>query len=64
MEKLNVLKDICIGCGACVAIDEDHFTFDDDGKSDIMSQENLDTEELKNAIESCPVSAISITEEN
>ncbi len=60
MKEIKVSKDICIGCGACIAIDNEHFDFDDDGKSDVISQENIESEELTNAIESCPVSAISI----
>ena len=26
-----IVNDSCIGCGACVAIDPDHFEFDDNG---------------------------------
>ncbi len=64
MKKINVSKDACIGCGACVAIDSEHFEFNDEGLSTVISNENLDSENLKNAIESCPTSAISIKEEN
>ena len=63
MKEIKVLKDVCIGCGACVAIDDEHFEFDEDGKSNVISNENLDSEELANAVESCPVSAISIEDE-
>ena len=62
MEKLKVNGN-CIGCGACVAIDEEHFDLSDDGTSTVISNENLDTDEVKNAIASCPVNAISIEEE-
>ena len=58
---INVNKDTCIGCGACVAIDEEHFNFDEEGKSEVISQENSNSDNLKNAIESCPVGAISAT---
>ncbi len=63
MKKLQVQQDKCIGCGACVAIDPEHFDFDD-GKSNVISNENLDNENVMNAIESCPTSAISLKEEN
>lgn len=63
MKKINV-NDNCIGCGACVAIDPEHFEFNDDGLSSPKSQENLSTEELMNAIDSCPVNAISLKEED
>ena len=59
MKKINVNKDTCIGCGACIAIDEAHFNFDNEGKSEVISQENLEDNNLVNAIESCPVAAIN-----
>lgn len=62
MKKLKV-NDNCIGCGACVAIDEKHFDFNENGLSHAISNENLDTDEVKNAIASCPVNAISIVDE-
>lgn len=58
MEKINVVKERCIGCGACVAIDSEHFTFDDNGKSECINNDNLESENLINAMESCPTSAI------
>lgn len=63
MKKIEI-NDNCIGCGACIAIDSEHFDFNDEGKSNAISNENLDSEELQNAIASCPVNAISITEED
>jgi len=63
MKKIVVSEDLCIGCGACMAIDSDHFAFSDDGLSEVKSQENLDSEPLVEAIESCPTAAISISEE-
>ena len=62
MEKINVSKERCIGCGACVAIDPEHFEFNDN-KSSVISNENLESENLINAIESCPTSAIEKIEE-
>ncbi len=63
MKKIQVAKDLCIGCGACVAIDPEHFDFDDSGKSNVISNENIvDNQNIANAIESCPTSAISLIE--
>ena len=59
MKKIKVLTENCIGCGACVGIDPEHFTFNDEGYSIPKSNENLDSEALSNAIESCPVGIIS-----
>jgi ferredoxin len=64
MKKINVNKNSCIGCGACVAIDPEHFDFDDNGRSNVINNDNLDSTNLTNAIESCPTSAISIGEDD
>ena len=52
MSKLCVNEEQCIGCGACVAIDAEHFDFNDNGLSNAISQENLDSASLKSAVES------------
>lgn len=62
MKKINVNNESCIGCGACVAIDPEHFAFNDDGLSHPISQENLESAELASAIDSCPTCAISMIE--
>ena len=66
MKKIVVDQDKCICCGSCVSIDEKHFDFSEDGKSITKSQENLEDSNLKDAIETCPVNAITIedNEEN
>lgn len=64
MKKLVVNEDVCIGCGACVAIDSEHFDFNDEGISSIISNDNIDTDAVKNAISSCPVNAIKLEEVN
>lgn len=64
MKKLFVNEDACIGCGACVAIDSAHFDFNEDGLSEVVSNENIDTDEARNAISSCPTNAINYVESN
>ena len=58
--KLEVDKDICIGCGACAAICPDVFEIDEDGLA--ISVVNEINEEVKedaiDAKEGCPVNAI------
>ncbi len=60
MEKIKVNKDKCLGCGMCVGINSDVFDFGDDGlaeaKNDKITEDNED--EVKEAINSCPVGAI------
>ena len=60
--KQVVVHDGCIGCGACVGIDPEHFDFNEDGLSHPISEENLESDALKSAIESCPVGVIQIEE--
>lgn len=62
MKKIVVNSEACIGCGACVAIDPEHFAFNDEGLSHAIVQDNFESAELNNAIDSCPTSAISISE--
>lgn len=58
MTKVNLIKDRCIGCGACMTIAPENFTFDDEGRAEIINNEI--TDEAIEASETCPVSAIVI----
>jgi ferredoxin len=62
MKKIIIDESKCIGCGACVGVDDKHFAFNDQGLSKAINQENLDSVELNEAIAGCPVGAISIVE--
>lgn len=55
---IKVDESKCIGCGACVAIDSEHFDFNENGLSKVTSQDmtNFNNE----VIDSCPVGAISV----
>lgn len=59
--KAKVLKDMCIGCGACQAIAPDVFEIEDDGLACACGEI---TDENKNdvidASENCPTGAIEI----
>ena len=59
--KVKVDKDTCIGCGACQAICDKVFEINDDGISEVKVKEVSEDleQDVKDAIESCPVSAIS-----
>ena len=62
MKKLEVDQNKCIGCGACVSYAPEYFDFNDEGLSEAKTQESLDSEEVEQAIEVCPVGAISLEE--
>ena len=50
------ISDACIGCGSCSAVCPDVFEMDGD-KAKVKAQKDLPC--VKEAIESCPVTAIS-----
>lgn len=58
--KVLVDQDKCIGCGACVAIDPDNFDFNELGLSYAINNKVQD--KTRDALEACPVYAISIEE--
>lgn len=68
--KAKVNKDSCIGCGACAAIVPDVFQIGDDGLAEVITDNEVkETEiskdlidEVKDAAEGCPTSAIEISE--
>ena len=58
--KLEVNKDLCIGCGACAAVCPDCFEFDDDGHAKCIVEEipENNKEDAIDAKEGCPTGAI------
>lgn len=58
--KLEVNKDLCIGCGACQAICPDVFEIEDDGLAGVIVEEIVDDvkEDAIDAKEGCPTNAI------
>lgn len=72
--KARVKKDTCIGCGACTVIADQIFQIGDDGLAEVIHPmenepeekiEMISEEEEENvmdAAESCPTSAIEVIE--
>ncbi|MFA6624920.1 MAG: ferredoxin [Bacilli bacterium] len=59
--KVNVNKDLCIGCGACTGICPNVFAIEDDGKAGVIGAVAPEDEgSAEEAAQSCPVSAIEI----
>lgn len=56
-QKLSVITNRCRGCGKCTRIDPEHFEMIN-GKSSVISTKNLDSQNLKLAINNCPDRAI------
>lgn len=61
MAKVEVDKDLCIGCGACASIDDEVFEITDEGYAKAIKNEVND--DVKMAADSCPTSAIKIEED-
>lgn len=59
LKMITVDQETCIGCGACVSICEDVFEMKD-GKAHVKKgQEKSKAPCTKEAIDSCPVTAIT-----
>jgi ferredoxin len=59
MSELKVNQDTCIGCGACEAACPKFFKLEN-GKSTVIAQpEESDKSAVEEAINTCPVGAIS-----
>ena len=59
--KINIDQDKCLRCGMCTGIAMDIFEFDDEGNIKVndenINDENKDS--IEDAVNSCPVGAIS-----
>lgn len=58
---VKVDQNVCIGCGLCTSICSGVFELEDDGKSHVKAGADLkkNAKCIKEAIDSCPVNAIS-----
>jgi len=55
---ITVDKETCIGCGSCAALCPNTFQLDQNGKSEVINQDDIAC--AKGAAESCPVQAIKV----
>lgn len=60
--KIIIDKKLCIGCGTCVAIAPESFKLTDEGKAEVIEPIGDGDAKIKEAIDSCPVSAIKSAE--
>lgn len=60
--KVTVDQEVCIGCGMCIDICPEVFKFNDDSKSEVIPEANLEDvkEKVEEAKEVCPVDAIVV----
>ena len=58
--KVIVDRDLCIGCGVFAAICPEVFEMDDEGKAIVNAQPAEKSDNLQEAVDSCPTAAITI----
>jgi ferredoxin len=62
MVKFKVNQEVCIGCGNCANTCPACFEINDEGKSQVKTEEcNCDCQP-KEVVDECPVKAISLEE--
>ena len=59
MTKIVIDKSKCIGCGMCVSLASKTFKIGKDMKSEVVNQKGDLQENVQNAVNNCPVGAIS-----
>lgn len=62
MAIVTVDKKKCIGCGTCVVMAPKSFKLADDGKAEPIIPAGDNEKTIKEAVDSCPVQAIKLTE--
>ena len=62
MEKIEINKDACIGCGQCVHRHPEYIAFDENGQAEPVGKEIKpeDKKEFLETIEICPTEALQI----
>jgi len=58
-KKLVIDEDICIGCGSCAVLATKTFVMGDDGKAKVLNRTGDKPATIQEAIDSCPVTAIT-----
>lgn len=64
MKALEVNKDLCISCGACVGIAPEIFQFGSDDKAEVKTDSipNECKDDVIDAVDGCPTNAIKYEE--
>jgi ferredoxin len=58
--RVYVDKNKCIGSTTCIYYAVQTFTLDSEGKSTVVNVDGNDINKIQEAVDSCPVSAITI----
>ena len=60
--QVKVVRDLCIGAASCIAVSPDTFLLDDANKAVIKEDSQDVPENILMAAQSCPTSAIIVTD--
>jgi len=52
-------EDLCVGCGLCTQVCSDVFEMSSDGKAVVKDDADLGADCIQEAVDQCPVGAIS-----
>lgn len=61
--RVEVSHDLCVGTSMCVQIAPGAFRLDSEGLSEFEEAGEWDVEDVLEAVDSCPMSAIRVVEE-
>lgn len=62
IKKINIDKNLCLGCGSCAAIAPGAFQLGNEGKAELLPDwQKTGDKELIAAVQSCPTQAITFS---
>lgn len=62
--KVNIKRDVCIGCGACQSMNDEMFELDDEHKSTYIGGEKFTVDQVREVAEVCPMEAIEVFDDS
>jgi ferredoxin len=64
MPEIKVDRDLCMGSGMCIVYAPGTFAHDDETKAIVVDPEGDPIDAIRNAVQACPTSAITLVTEN
>jgi len=64
MPEVVVDRELCMGSGMCIVYAPGTFAHDDETKAIVVDPEGDPIDAIRNAVQACPTSAITLVTEN
>jgi ferredoxin len=64
MPEIVVDRELCMGSGMCIVYAPGTFAHDDETKAIVVDPEGDPIDAIRNAVQACPTSAITLVTEN